>query len=262
MAVTYWKSIRSRQRMSETHANHQSRTGDHRRYRQHPAHELEDAVSRVFAPEDDALRAVRERANEHRLPAISISALQGKLLYILAKAAGAQKILEIGALAGYSGVWLARALPPAGRLITLEIDPAHAAVVRETFRSAGVDDHTEVRVGPALQSLPQLSEEAPFDLIFIDADKGNYPAYLSWARRLARVGTVIVADNCLTSGSDSLLPANGSQEPWLEGPRTYNQLASSDPQLSSVALPIRSGMTVSVVLEPAANDPPAGKPRG
>lgn len=247
--------------MPETNAWQQMNGGDRRPHAQHQVRELEDAVSRVFAPEDDVLKSVRARADEQGLPPISVSALQGKLLQILARAAGANKILEIGALAGYSGVWLARALGPGGRLITLEIDTAHAAVVRETFRQAGVDDRAEVRVGPALQTLPQLWDDAPFDLIFIDADKGNYPGYLTWAQRLSRVGTVIVADNCITNGSDGLLPGDGSAEPGRDGPRTYNQMASSEPGLCSVALPIRSGMTVSVVLEPPAAGPAADTPQ-
>src|SRR5947199_7648871 len=150
--------------------------------------------------EGEALRQTLVRAREHGLPPIEISALQGKLLQVLAKACQARKILEIGALAGYSGIWLARALPADGRLITLEIDETHANVVRESFRQAQVDDRAEVRVGPALETLPGLEEEGPFDLIFIDADKESYPQYLAWAIRLARPGSVIVADNCVLGG--------------------------------------------------------------
>ncbi|MBO0794247.1 MAG: class I SAM-dependent methyltransferase, partial [Ktedonobacteraceae bacterium] len=165
------------------------------------ARELEEAIAHMFASEDEALRQTLTRAREHGLPSIAISALQGKLLQVLARACQARKILEIGALAGYSGIWLARALPAGGRLITLEIDASHAEVVRESFRQAQVDDRAEVRVGPALETLPLLSAEGPFDLIFIDADKDSYPQYLAWAIQLARPGSIIVADNCVQGGN-------------------------------------------------------------
>lgn len=208
--------------------------------------ELEDAIAQVFVSEDEALRQTLVRAREHGLPEIQISALQGKLLQVLAAACQARKILEIGALAGYSGIWLARALPTDGRLITLEIDATHAEVVRESFRQAGVDDRAEVRVGPALETLPLLSAEAPFDMIFIDADKDPYPQYLAWAIKLARPGSIIIADNCVREGSG--LRVHETDDPRNAGIRTYNQRASSNPALCSIALPINTGMTISVVL--------------
>lgn len=215
-----------------------------------PSRELEDGIARLFAPEDEVLEETGSRASRQGLPAISVSALQGRLLQVLAAATQARKILEIGALAGYSGTWLARALPGDGRLITLEIDERHAAVVRETFRLAGVEDRAEVRVGPALETLPHLTGEAPFDLVFIDADKDGYPDYLSWAIRLSRPGTVIVADNCVMGGSGLRSP----HEPdgHHQGARRYNAAASRDPRLTSVALPVGSGMTVSVVRHASA----------
>jgi caffeoyl-CoA O-methyltransferase len=211
------------------------------------ARELEDAIAQVFAPEDEVLRQTVVRAKEHGLPPIQVSALQGKLLQVLATACQARKILEIGALAGYSGIWLARALPADGRLITLEIDATHAEVTRESFRLAQVDDRAEVRVGPALEALPHLVAEGPFDLIFIDADKEAYPQYLTWAIKLARPGSIIVADNCVHGGNG--LPGQEVSRPHDAGIRAYNQNASSNPALRSVALPIRTGMTVSVVLD-------------
>ncbi|GLV60637.1 hypothetical protein KDH_74560 [Dictyobacter sp. S3.2.2.5] len=212
--------------------------------------ELEQAIAQLFASEDEVLRQTTERARERGIPSIQVSPLQGKLLQVLAKACQARKILEIGALAGYSGIWLARALPADGRLVTLEIDEMHASVVRESFRLAQVDDRAEVRVGPALETLPGLEVEAPFDLIFIDADKEPYPQYLAWAIRLARPGSIIVADNCVMGG-DGLGSVQESPSQFLTGARSYNQRASSDPALCSIALPISSGMTVSVVMAPA-----------
>jgi caffeoyl-CoA O-methyltransferase len=209
--------------------------------------ELEEAIAQVFVSEDEVLRQTLVRAREHGLPSIQISALQGKLLQVLATACQARKILEIGALAGYSGIWLARALPANGRLITLEVDATHAEVVRESFRQAQVDDRAEVRVGPALETLPHLVAEGPFDLIFIDADKDPYPQYLAWAIQLARPGSIIVADNCIWGGSG--LRVQDTPNTRDAGIRAYNRHASSDPALCSIALPINTGMTISVVLD-------------
>src|SRR3984893_5181534 len=161
---------------------------------------IEEAITRMFAPEDEALRYALTSMREAGLPEIQISPIQGKFLQLLAAASNARSILEIGSLGGYSGIWLARALPPGGRLITLEINPTHAAVVRKSFEKAGVSDRTEVRVGNALDLLPKLESEAPFDLVFIDADKPPYPQYLEWALRLSRPGSIIVADNSIRGG--------------------------------------------------------------
>ena len=149
-------------------------------------HEIEAAITSMFAPEDEVLRSVLADAKQAGLPQIQISPIQGKLLQLLATMCNARRILEIGSLGGYSGIWLARALPSDGRLITLEVNPEHSQVVRNSFKKAGVADRSEVRVGNALDLLPQLQNEAPFDLIFIDADKPPYPQYLDWALRLAR----------------------------------------------------------------------------
>ena len=210
------------------------------------AREIEEAITQLFVSEDEALRQTLVRAKEQGLPEIQVSALLGKLLQMLAMACQAHKILEIGALAGYSGIWLARALPADGRLITLEINATHAEVVRESFRQAGVAERAEVRVGPALETLPTLTEEGPFDLIFIDADKDSYSQYLDWAIRLAHPGSVIVADNCVLAGKG--LNIHDTSYPRAAGARAYNQNASSNPLLSSISLPLNSGITVSIVL--------------
>src|SRR5215471_4366703 len=210
-------------------------------------HDIEKAITQQFAAEDEGLRYALQAANQAGLPKIQISPIQGKLLQLLAVSCNAQQILEIGSLGGYSGIWLARALPAGGRFITLEINPTHAALVRDAFVHADVSDRAEVRVGKALDLLPQLQNEAPFDLIFIDADKPPYPQYLDWAVRLSRPGSIIVADNCIRSGK-------GFQEPEDEGPAgivAYNNRIASDPRLISLDLAMdddyTDGFAISVV---------------
>jgi caffeoyl-CoA O-methyltransferase len=208
--------------------------------------EIEAAITRMFALEDDGLRQALEASKRAGLPQIHISPIQGKLLQLLAITCNARKILEIGSLAGYSGIWLARALPSDGRLISLEIDSAHAEIIRQSFANAGVGNRTEVRVGAALELLPALESEVPFDLVFIDADKPAYPHYLEWALRLTRPGSIIVADNTVRS-----LHETNSRGDHSHGLREYNELASSNPQLVSLALAIDNdntdGFTISVV---------------
>lgn len=204
-----------------------------------------------FAPEDNALHNSLVRAQAADLPAIQISSLQGKLLQVLALTCGARRILEIGVLAGYSGTWLARSLPPDGKLISLEIYPKNAEVARATFAEAGVSDRTEVRVGPALDLLPALVPEAPFDLIFIDADKGNSPQYLEWAIRLSRVGSLIVADNVIRGGGVFQTPPPDESS---RGMAAYNSKILAHPRLVSVAIPNdddgMDGFAISVVRAP------------
>lgn len=210
---------------------------------------IEEELTRRFAPEDDALRGALEASQAADMPAIQISPLQGRLLQVLAAACGARKILEIGALAGYSGIWLARALPEGGKLISLEIAEKHAEVARASLARAGVADRAEVRVGPGAELLPALQAEAPFDLIFIDADKPTYPTYLEWALRLSRPGTIIVADNCIRSGE----PLRGpSDDPTLRAIAEYDARVAAEPRLRSVVLPLdddgMDGFAISVVM--------------
>lgn len=201
-----------------------------------------------FAPEDDALLGSIARAQAENMPPIQVSPLQGKLLQVLAIACGARTILEIGALGGYSGVWLARALPEDGKLISLEVSPRHAEVARATFAAAGVSDRAEVRVGSGLDLLPTLISEAPFDLIFIDADKDNYPYYLDWAIRFSRAGSLIVADNVIRGGGPFQVPPPSADD---AGIAVYNRKIQEDPRLVSVALPNdddgMDGLAISVV---------------
>ena len=216
-------------------------------------HEVEEHLIQLFAPEDEALRTTITAAREAGLPAIQINPLQGKLLQVLAAACNAHKILEIGSLAGYSGIWLARALPPTGRLITLEVNPAHAEVVQRSFEQAGVADRAEVRVGSAHELLPQLVDEAPFDLVFIDADKPSYPHYLDWAIRLSRPGSIIVADNCIREGH--ALSESALDDQRVAGLYQYNLQTLKHPRLRSIALAMdedyTDGLNIAVVLPEA-----------
>jgi len=204
-----------------------------------------------FAPEDEALRGSIARARAENVPTIQISPLQGKLLQVLALACGARAILEIGTLAGYSGVWLARGLPPDSRLISLEVNPRHAELARATFAEAGVSDRAEVRVGPALDLLPTLVPEAPFDLIFIDADKMNYERYLDWAVTLSRTGSLIVADNVIRGGRAFQTPPPDES---AAGAAAYTRKILAHPRLVSVAFlndedfnDVEDGFAISVV---------------
>jgi caffeoyl-CoA O-methyltransferase len=210
-------------------------------------HKIETTIARIFAPEDEGLRYALSSAKQAGLPEIQISPIQGKFLQLLAAACNARKILEIGSLGGYSGIWLARALPPGGRFITLEINPAHAEVVRGSFAKAGVSDRAEIRVGKALDLLPQLEGEARFDLVFIDADKQPYPQYLEWALRLTRPGSIIVADNCIRGGRGFGDPPDEGSAGVVE----YNRRIASDPRLTSLDLAMdddyMDGFAISVV---------------
>ena len=169
------------------------------------------------------------------LPSIDVSPAQGKFLNLMVRISGARQILEIGTLGGYSTIWMAKALPPGGSLISLEFAPKHAAVAKDNLARAGLLDRTEVRVGPALDSLPKLAAEkkAPFDLIFIDADKPNNPRYLEWAIKLSRPGTVIILDNVVRDGR--VVDAT-STDPTVVGTRAAFDLLKGHPRVDSTAL--------------------------
>jgi caffeoyl-CoA O-methyltransferase len=210
---------------------------------------IDSTLTQMFAPQDEALQAAMDAPRANGMPEIAISPLEGRFLQVLALSVGAKRILEIGALGGYSSVWLARALPPGGRLISLELSEKHAAVARASLERAGVGDCAEVRVGPAAQSLPALQGEPPFDLVFIDADKEGYPTYLDWALKLTRPGSLIVADNCIRGGAPL---REQPRSPENEALHAYDVRVASDPRLLSVALPVDDGGTdgfaISVVL--------------
>jgi predicted O-methyltransferase YrrM len=163
---------------------------------------VDDYFTDLFIPPDPVLDDALKATAEADMPAINVTPTQGKLLHLLARAINARSILEIGTLGGYSAIWLARALPPGGRLITLEVNPAHAAVAQANIERAGLETAVDIRIGPALTTLPQLGDEDldPFDLVFIDADKVNTTNYFNWALRLTRPGSLIIIDNVVRGG--------------------------------------------------------------
>ncbi len=164
--------------------------------------QVDDYISGLFNEPDEALAATRQSIIDEGIPQISVSANQGKYLNMLAKLCSAKRILEIGTLGGYSTIWMARALPTDGKLVTLEYEPKHAAVALSNIENAGLGDIVEIRLGKAIDLLPQLQEEGaePFDMIFIDADKPPYTEYFEWALKLSHPGTLIVADNVIRDG--------------------------------------------------------------
>jgi|SRR5580698_5196285 len=204
-------------------------------------------------PADAALKAAREANAESKLPAIDVSPTQGKLLYLLAKIQGARRILEVGTLGGYSTIWLARALPDDGRLVTLEVEKRHAEVALQNIERAGLTSQVELRLAPAAESLAALVLEKvePFDLIFIDADKPNSPVYLEWALRLARTGTIVVVDNVIRDGE--VINASSTDES-VRGTRKLFDLIASERRLEATALQTvgskgYDGLVVAVVGE-------------
>jgi predicted O-methyltransferase YrrM len=201
--------------------------------------ELWSAVDRYIGqhliPDDPALAAAQAASKAAGLPDIAVAPNQGKWLSLLARAIGARRILELGALGGYSTIWLARALADGGRLISLEIDPGHADVARASVAHAGLAGKVEIRVGAALELLPQLAAEraGPFDLTFIDADKANIPAYFDWAVRLSRSGALIVVDNVVRKGA--LIDA-AHATPELLGVRRLHESVASDTRVSATTI--------------------------
>ena len=188
-------------------------------------------IEEQLIQDDEALRDVLAANAAAGLAAIDVSPAQGKLLHLLVRMTGARRILEFGTLGGYSAIWMARALPPEGRVVTIELDPRSAEVAEANFERAGIPDRIDLRVGAALDVLPEL--EAPFDLIFIDADKANNARYAEWALRLSRPGTAIVCDNVVREGR--LLDAGGT-DPAVEGTRTLFDLLAGDPRVTATAI--------------------------
>ncbi|CAM5614548.1 MULTISPECIES: O-methyltransferase [Streptomyces] len=197
--------------------------------------DVDEYFSAQLSPDDETLRAALRDSEAAGLPAISVTATQGKLLQLLAQIQGARNILEIGTLGGYSTIWMARALPSDGRLISLEYSAKYAEVASRNIARAGLDKVVEVRVGPALESLPKLADEnpAPFDLVFIDADKANNPHYIDWALRLTSTGSLIVVDNVVRGGR---VVETDTDAPDVRGTRAAIELIGSHPRLSGTAI--------------------------
>lgn len=193
-------------------------------------------VTDLLAPDDEALTSALSASDQAGLPQIAVAGNQGKLLYLLAKTQGARTVLEIGTLGGYSTIWLARALPEGGRLISLEYSEAHAEVARANLSQAGLDGIAEVRTGAALETLPKLAAEpgaGPFDLFFIDADKKNNPHYVEWALRLSRPGSLIIVDNVIRGGA--VLSGEGADEA-VTGTREMFEVVAREPRLEATAV--------------------------
>lgn len=203
------------------------------------SHETWDAVDAYFTGmlvrQDAALEEALRASEAAGLPAIAVSPPHGKLLHLLARLAGARKILEIGTLGGYSAIWLARALPPGGRLVTLELDPRHAEVARANLVRAGVDGLVEIRLGRALDSLEVLAREGagPFDLVFIDADKESNAEYFDAALKLSRPGTLIVVDNVVRKGA---VVDAASTNAMVQGVRRLVERMAAEPRVSATAI--------------------------
>jgi len=213
--------------------------------------QVDHYINALISPEDDILKAVHTSIEQAKMPTISVSASQGKLLQLLAKLTKAAKILELGTLAGYSTIWLARALPPNGKLITIEFSAKHAQVAQKNIERANLQDIVDIRVGKALDILSQIKAngEGPFDLIFIDADKPPYLEYFNWAIELARPGTLIIADNVIREGKvldtnstdDNVVGVQKLNESLRENPRVFSTI------IQTVGTKEHDGMVLAIV---------------
>ena len=202
-----------------------------------------DYLAALFAPEDATLLALREEADRSGLPPIAISPDEGRLLQVLLRAVGARRVLEVGTLGGYSAIWMARALPPDGSVLTLEIEPGHAEFARRHLARAGVADRVEVRVGRALDLLPALDGKR-FDAVFLDADKEPLPTYFDWALRLLRPGGLLIADNALWGGRvlDERVDDDATR-----AVREFNRRLATDPRVTGIVVPTHDGVGIGVV---------------
>ncbi|HSZ56540.1 MAG TPA: O-methyltransferase [Tepidisphaeraceae bacterium] len=196
---------------------------------------IDHYIDDLFVPEDDVLKSVLRRARTAGLPEIQVSRGQGKFIYLLAKMIGATHLLEIGTLGGYSTIWLARALPEAGRIITLEAEEQHARIAVENIADAGFAKQVQVVVGSAVKTLPQIISRTnePFDFIFLDADKVSYPTYFTLIMQRVRQGTLILADNVIRKGT-VLVPRH--DDPSAEAARAFNALIAADQRLEAIVL--------------------------
>jgi predicted O-methyltransferase YrrM len=196
---------------------------------------VDQYLSGLLAPQDAALTSALESSTQAGLPEIQVSTVQGKLLHILARTVSARRILEIGTLGGYSTIWLARALPPDGKLVSLEADPKHADVARANVARAGLSKIVDIRLGRALETLPGIAAEnaGPFDLIFIDADKQNIPEYFAWSLKLAREGSLILVDNVVREGK---VVDPKSEDANVQGVRRFFDLLAAEKRVTATTI--------------------------
>jgi len=212
---------------------------------------VDQYISDLFIAPDEALTAAEQSHKLENIPLINVSPNQGRLLHLFAKLTRAKKILEVGTLAGYSTIWMAKALPEDGRLITLEVDPHHAEVATKNIDRAGLSSKVEIRLGKAIDLLPRLVEEnaGPFDMIFIDADKPPYTEYFEWALKLSRPGTLIIADNVIRDGK--VLDPN-HEDPMVKGVQRFNKALAANRRVSAtimqtIGVKEYDGMAIAVV---------------
>lgn len=194
---------------------------------------VDDYLEKMLIPADETLQQILANNQRAGLPAIDVSPVQGQLLALLVRMVRAKRILEIGTLGGYSTLWMARELPPDGELLTLEASPLHAAIARENLTFAGVADRVTVAEGPALETLENLGDHPPFDLIFIDADKPNNPTYLKWALHYAHPGTLIIGDNVVRDGE---VTNPTTTDASVQGVRKFIEMMGADPRLTVTAM--------------------------
>ena len=196
---------------------------------------VDNFLADLCGDEDAALKQARKENEAAGLPPFDLSVAQGQFIHVLVKCLQPKRVLELGTLGGYSTIWIARALPPGGRIVTLEYNPRHAEIARSNLERAGVADRVDIRVGAALDTMPILEAEdaGPFDLIFIDADKGNYRSYLQWAIRMGRPGTTIIADNVVRDGA--VMDAS-STDPDVQGIRRMFEIMKDETRLSTSVL--------------------------
>jgi predicted O-methyltransferase YrrM len=198
---------------------------------------VDDYIANALIEPDAALAATLKASEAAGLPPIAVTPQQGKFLQLLLRLAGARSVLELGTLAGYSTIWLARALPPGGRLITLEANAQYAEIAQRNIAAAGLADVVQLRVGPALQTLPELAAAGPFDVIFIDADKNNYPGYFEWALKLSRPGTLLIGDNVVRGGAILDPAASDPSGPGIvQGVRGFYELLAAEPRVDATAI--------------------------
>ena len=202
-----------------------------------------DYIAGLFAPEDALLASLREDADRSGLPPIAITPDEGRLLQVLLTAIQARRVLEVGTLGGYSAIWMARALPESGRLLSLEIEPAHAEFARRYVERAGLSSQVEIRVGRALDILPSLDGER-FDAVFLDADKEPLPTYFEWSLRLLRPGGLLIADNALWGGR---VVDESERDDKTTAVREFNRRMATDPRVLGILVPTHDGVAVGVV---------------